>query len=144
MNLIISVSVSIWQSPLFFDWYLTFIILFGQILVTIWRDICWASCQYFMFTQQTPLTQNQKNNFWMQKRNKISSFQLSLSIFQRFLTQFMGHENLKQWFICYLMLQEKLEQITLFYSAAEIYFQELWSITGSFDFQLHLDSKEIT
>lgn len=144
MNLIISVSVSIWQSLLFFDWYLTFIILFGQILVTIWKDICWAFCQYFMFTQQTPLTQNQKNISWMQKRNKMSSFQFSLSIFQRFLTQFMGHENLKQWIICYLMLQEKVEQITLFYSAAEIYFQELWSISGSFDFQLHLDSKEIT
>ena len=46
----------------FFDWNLTFIILFRQILVTIMKDICWAFWQYFVSVQKTSLTQNKKNH----------------------------------------------------------------------------------
>lgn len=138
--------LSIWQSLLFFDWYLTFIILFGQILVTIWKDICWAFCQYFMLTQQTPLTWNQKKkSLECKERNKMSSFQLLHQFFRRFLTQFMWHENLKQRFICYLPMLTSGETWTnhiILFSSRNV-FPRLLFYYSSFDFQLHLDNREI-
>lgn len=44
-----------------------------------------------MSTRQTPITQNQKKKIpWMQKRNKMSPFQLTLSIFQKILKSIHG------------------------------------------------------
>lgn len=142
MNLITSASVSIWQSLLFFDWYLTFIILFGQILVTIWKDICWAFCQYFMLTQQTPLTRNQKKtSLECKKRNKMSSFQLTPSIFLKIFNSIHmnSHENLKQRFICYLPMLTSGETWTnhiILFSSGNVfprpvlYYRFLWFSTS--------------
>lgn len=121
MNLISSVAVSTGQNHLFFDWNLTFIILFGQILVTIWKDICCAFCQYFMLAQQTLLTQNQKKHPLNAKERQNKLFLINSVNFSKcFLVNpwDMKIQSNGLYVVYRCWLEQKLEQASSFYPTA--------------------------